>query len=99
MMRGIDENADPRCSTIKAQLSNDLGAGNVRIWTDGGSNCWGDRHNGPGVTHISSWATTQSLVEQKNTLIHETAHAIGIGTDLVADSLMTKCFGVLESAY
>ncbi|HJS43816.1 MAG TPA: hypothetical protein VJ755_10130 [Gemmatimonadales bacterium] len=95
----IDEWGDPRCGNLIQQLMIDFSAGRIRHWTVGPeiydpANYYGDRHNGPSVTHITSnaLATNQEL---KNALIHEAAHAFGY-SDTVADELVAKCGGLPE---
>lgn len=96
MIGGINAGADPRCSQIQQQLGADHAAGNIRLWTDGPAeyhpnNYYGDRHNGPGVSHVTQNAF-QSNTSLQATLIHETAHAWG-WSDAEANELEQICQG------
>jgi hypothetical protein len=95
MAAGMSESGDPLCSQIKQALAFDIGVGNVRVDLDDTGDLWGDRHNGPGITHITAWALRQSPSEVKKTLIHETAHSLG-ASEAKANELMESCYGTFE---
>lgn len=69
----------------------------ILVWTVGPasyhpSNYYGDRHNGPGVTHVTSLGMN-SNEQLMRTLIHEAAHgALGV-SDQVAEELENACLG------
>lgn len=82
---GLIEGTDAMCFDIRDKAMDDLLLDKIRFWTTGPSgydpaNYYGDRHNVPGVTHVTGvgFATTDDLIE---TLAHETAHALGYNHD------------------
>jgi hypothetical protein len=96
MILDINEYGDFMCGMIKQRLLDDYSAGNIRVWTEGPPDYspednYGDRHNGPGVTHITGLALTTNWNLQA-TLVHETAHAFGY-SDAHARSFEQMCRG------
>ena len=93
----INTAGDPRCSQIRSQAINDVSNDAVRMWTAGPEeydpdDYYGDRHNVPGITHITANALNSNL-ELMRTLIHEAAHAIGVTDDGDAAQLEESCLG------
>lgn len=102
MIMNINANADPRCGQIQNQLMSDSQSepNNIEMWTDGPpeydpANYYGDRHNEPGITHLTANAFNSNM-ELMKTLIHEGAHAIGVTTDSEAAQLEELCLGLYD---
>lgn len=72
----------------------------VFVWTQGTpaydpANYYGDRHNDPGITHITANALS-SNVELMKTLIHEAAHGIGMTDDTEISQYEDECLGLYD---
>lgn len=90
--------ADPFCADLYDQVFADINNHRVFIWTVGTpqydpTNYSGDRHNGATITHLTARAFT-STEELQRTLIHETAHALGVTTDGEAVMWEETCLGI-----
>lgn len=102
LTQNLNTQADSRCATIQNLLMADMGAEpkQILVWTNGPStyhpdNYYGDRHNAPGITHITplGLSTNENLMR---TIIHEAAHGVGATTDTEAEELEDLCLGVFD---
>ncbi len=100
MISNINVGGGSQCVAIQDLLMSDMYAGRIQVWTAGSStydpsNFYGDRHNGPGITHLTSNAFASNC-ELMRTLIHESAHGIGVTSDPDATQLEDTCLGLCQ---
>jgi hypothetical protein len=96
----INDQGGYMCQQLKEQALTDMGNGSVKMWTVGDAsydpaNYDGDRHNSPGVTHLTTNAFRDNSTLMK-TLIHEAAHAVGVWDDEDAYTLEEQCLGNID---
>ena len=67
---------DGVCGLIKLQAQNDLNNSRVKVQTSGigMNNQYGDRHNAPGISHLTSTYGMANNDSARETLFHESAH-------------------------
>jgi hypothetical protein len=98
LAENINTQADSRCATIKNQAIEDLIYGQFRMWYQGPpdydptTNYFGDRHNAVAISHITPLSYGNNM-ELMKTIIHESAHAIGVTDDGTATQLEEACLG------